>query len=62
MELSGKRFSTVGFGADCGRIEVHSDFKFILITHIDDLKSTDSALLNRFEKQEYIVSEQITPE
>jgi hypothetical protein len=50
MELAGKRFSTVGFGADWGRIEVHSNFEFILVCPLDDLKYMDPALLNRFEK------------
>jgi hypothetical protein len=59
MESAGKRFSTIGFGSDYSRIEVHPDFKFILICHLTDVLTMDPPLLNRFEKQEYITRELI---
>jgi hypothetical protein len=60
MESAGKRFSTVGFGSDYGRLAVHPDFKFILICHVVDVENMDPPLLNRFEKQEYMTRELIT--
>ena len=43
----------IAYGYDKRSIQVHPDFKFVLIANLEDRNRLDPPLLNRFEKHEY---------
>ena len=43
----------IAYGYDKRNIQVHPDFKFVLIANLEDRIRLDPPLLNRFEKHEY---------
>ena len=52
--MGGRKFCRVALGSDSSQVEVHNNFKFVLICTKKEVTNMDKPLLNRFEKHRLI--------